>query len=355
MYVWGKPGSLRRKVIINGAIVIGAIVVALGLVEGILRLIGVTPQSDRLSIYEFHEELGWWPRQDFRYYRSTRYYAHFNYYNSLRMPTSEADFSAAPDHTTPAIALIGDSFVESYYVPYEKSFPYLLDRAFDDEQVINLGVSGYSPEQYLLRARYELPKYNVDKVVVVLFAFNDVPATDRTNYQAYNKPVFGDDLKNPMNTPLVRSSETNSGGSILRQIANKSAIYTLLRPFYKGYINPTEEAEVTPESMRLDDAQYAKAIRVIAAIKDLKPEAEFYITYMPMYQEIMDGEAFERGTSRFLQLCREADLQCYVPEVNSFSPEELRRLFIEPMRGDGHLSETGSAWYATFLLEALGK
>ena len=354
MSIWGKPGSLQRKVIVNGTIVVVAIVVALGIIEGALRFIGVTPQTDRLSIYEFHEELGWWPRQDFRYYRSTRYYAHFNYYNSQRMPTSEADFSAAPDYTTPAIALVGDSFVESYYVPYEKSFPFLLDQAFDDKQVINLGVSGYSPEQYLLRARYELPKHNVDTVVVVLFAFNDVPATDRPQYQAYTKPVFGDDLDVPINTPLPRVEANSEGGSILRRIANSSAIYTVLRPFYKAYIDPTDEAEVTPESLKLDDTRYAKAMLEIAAIGEMTPGAEFHVAYMPMYQEIVDREAFARNTSVFLRLCQELGLRCHVPAVGGFSPEELRKQFIEPLRGDGHLTQAGSAWYAEFLVDALG-
>ena len=176
------------------ALLIGLVILLLTLFEVGLRLVGIGPE---VWPYEFDSELGWEPKPSFAVYRSTPWFAHFVYFNADGFPTAKEHLEDTVDRSIPAIALIGDSYVEGYSVPYEKSFAHSLDQAIEGRQVINLGVAGYSPEQYLLRARQFLPEFLVTHVVVVLFTENDLASLDKPRYGPYAKPRFGKDLTRP--------------------------------------------------------------------------------------------------------------------------------------------------------------
>ena len=209
--------------------------------EFILRnVIGIVPSTDRMVTYQFDDTLGWKTRSDYKYYRSSHYYGHFNYYNPQGFPTDFARWHEDASTTTPSIAILGSSHAESYYLPYEQSFPYLLEQKFREKgaekQVLNLGVSGYAPDQYLLRARTEFPKYHVTDIVVVFFPYNDLPGIESDEYQGFAKPYFKDSLASPENLPLAPPPSQKEEIGLSAQIRN-TAIYTLLRPMLRKAIN----------------------------------------------------------------------------------------------------------------------
>lgn len=145
------------------------ILAALLLMEGWFRLNGITGFQDRLSVYEFDDILGWKTKPDSKAFRSTGNFAHYNYYGPQGFPVDKDNWEESLNADTPSVAIIGDSLTEGYYLPYENTFTYLIDQKVPDIQVINLGVSGYAPDQYLLFARRHIDDYNVTDVIVIFF------------------------------------------------------------------------------------------------------------------------------------------------------------------------------------------
>jgi hypothetical protein len=83
------------------------------------------------------------------------------------------------------IAVIGDSFMEAYVVPYSSSFAARLGRRLSastglDVETINLGVGGYGTTQEYLMQVHVAEKYDPDLILVGMLPANDV----RNNSQA---------------------------------------------------------------------------------------------------------------------------------------------------------------------------
>ena len=80
------------------------------------------------------------------------------------------------DPNTTRIAVLGDSFVEAFQVPVEKSFPYLLEEILNNSsagrryEVLNFGMGSIGTDQeYLILKNYAL-KYDPDIVILAFYA-----------------------------------------------------------------------------------------------------------------------------------------------------------------------------------------
>ena len=332
------------------AVAVLSVIVSLGLVEASLRVLGVETSESRLDIYKFDPVLGWVTPKSKAFYRSSSYWSgHFSYYDAEGLPTSRAGFEAPPDRKGPSVLLVGDSFVESYYLPYEQTFPYLLARSIGDRKVVNLGVSGYGPEQYLLRLRAEAPKYDVSDVVVVFFAANDVPFIDELTYEGgYAKPVFGDDFDRPTNTPLPEPRRGRS--TRLKQRFKKTATYVALEPLIGRWLFPGRTA-VTHEELMLDERRFDKAVAMMAAGRALAPEGHYHVVYMAAYEECVDREALEHNLALFQRSCGRLRLSCHVAPFAEMPRDTVGSQYIPH---DGHLTAAGAATMAPFLEGVLG-
>jgi len=108
---------------------------------------------------------------------------------------------------TQRIVVLGDSLLWGFGVEYEDTFQAKLQRAFDNVEVIGLGVSGYSTDQELILYRNEARKYRADLVIQVV-AMNDLASNLSTEeYLIYSKPAFvvSDGKLVPVNQPVVRT------------------------------------------------------------------------------------------------------------------------------------------------------
>lgn len=76
------------------------------------------------------------------------------------------------------IAVFGDSMTEAVQVNLDQAFTYLLEEKlkakYDSVEVLNFGVSGYSPIQELLLFRQEGVRYKPDLVIWAVFLDNDI-------------------------------------------------------------------------------------------------------------------------------------------------------------------------------------
>ncbi len=82
----------------------------------------------------------------------------------------------SPDYK---VLVLGDSFLEALQVEYEDTMTASIERELTaqwgmDVEVVNTGVSGWDPNQYLMQAKEELSGGEYDLVLVFLYSPNDI-------------------------------------------------------------------------------------------------------------------------------------------------------------------------------------
>jgi len=159
------------------------------------------------------------------------------------------------------IMVYGDSNVMGRFYNLEQTFPYKLEKYLRNAlgktvEVINAGVVGYGPDQYLIKFEKEAELFKPDLVIFVIFADNDYGDIIRNR-------LF--ELDDEMN--LVRSSHPNSVDQVLQsQNSLKEFLASLLvvRAAKKIVKPPAKEI---PEEDRL----IAKSDQEFSIYKNLKP------------------------------------------------------------------------------------
>jgi lysophospholipase L1-like esterase len=107
----------------------------------------------------------------------------------------DREHTMAKPPRTVRIAVLGDSFMESLNVPFEKAFVSLLERHVGTcirpsgraAETINFGVSGYNTAQELITYRNVATQYQPDIVLLAMFPANDIGG----NHPSLN-PTEGD-------------------------------------------------------------------------------------------------------------------------------------------------------------------
>lgn len=143
-------------------------------------------ENNWLQFYgKFDEELGWVPMESSVNFGTL----------GQKFSTNSLGFrSPEVDHSKKHIVLVGDSVVWGINVSDEETSSYFLQELLDqnsysDYQVVNLGVAGYSVDQYYLYLKRHLPNLNDEVVFLVFYTGNDVDGTGR-NYMGREKPIF---------------------------------------------------------------------------------------------------------------------------------------------------------------------
>lgn len=343
--------SKQKSLFLNLALAAVGCLIALVLLEFALRLNGISGGQDRLSVYQFDQELGWTTRESYKVFRSTGAYGHFNYYNPNGFPTTQALWDMPQSADTPTIAIIGDSFPEGYYLPYESTFPYLLGQKLPDVQILNLGVSGYSPDQYLLSARRNLGNFQVSGVIVTLFSGNDLEFLSSPTMQGYAKPVFGNSFDRPQNTPLVDLQGEDEGGGFaqfVESVLDRTATFRVMKPLIGNIgaligLGGTYRAEPVVH----DEAAMTKALGLIKQIQVEFPADQFAVYFIPLSEELEQPEIYQHNVQLFERICSQMALPCYAPTplLEMATPSEIYT------PGEGHFSAQGSQLVADQLYE----
>jgi hypothetical protein len=87
--------------------------------------------------------------------------------------------SPPPRHPDYRVLVLGDSFVEALQVEYDDTMTATIERELGaqsgmDVEVVNTGVSGWDPNQYLMQAKAELASSDYNLVLVFLYSPNDI-------------------------------------------------------------------------------------------------------------------------------------------------------------------------------------
>jgi len=169
-------GARPRELALNLLLMCVALVVALGLGEGLVRL--VAPQQlilKRPDIWQAVDTLGWTHHADVNTTINTGE-------RTVRVKTDRDGYRVGVGGRVEAnkrILLLGDSFMEALQVEYEQSLAGLLEtrlaqRLGEPVAVRNTGVGAWDPPQYLVAERRALAREAFDLVLVAIYLGNDV-------------------------------------------------------------------------------------------------------------------------------------------------------------------------------------
>ena len=160
-----------KTALVNGLLLIVALVVGAALSEVGLRLFYPQP----MGVWH-HDEAGLalhWPGL-------VTYLPQFGRtvsFNSVGM--RDREHAAKKPEGVFRILVLGDSFMEALQVPYEKSFPGLLERALDRRdgkrvEIVNASVSGWGTDDELQYLKAYGMQWNPDLILVAMTLHNDI-------------------------------------------------------------------------------------------------------------------------------------------------------------------------------------
>jgi hypothetical protein len=165
----------RRERCVKLLLLLGSILFSLAIIEIGLRLAGYSyPEFyaiDGQRGYALRPGIeGWYRKEGEALVRI----------NSDGMRDREHPKQKAPN--TFRIAVLGDSYIEAFQVPFEESFCAVLERKLRDcallsgknIEVLNFGVSGYGTAQELITLRDHVRQYSPDIVLLAVTTNNDI-------------------------------------------------------------------------------------------------------------------------------------------------------------------------------------
>lgn len=174
----------------NVALVFLSLVVGLLLVEGGFRLAGHNfPLTTR-----YHPETGFTNGGGMAGYIDTESveWVDLDQFGLRRpdRPEDQRERTLAKPPGVFRVAVLGDSYTESFHVSYDEAFPTVLERELNrcaaigrPVEVLNFGVSGYSNVQELQRFRHVARSFQPDAVLLVFHAVNDLHNNFRKHEQ----------------------------------------------------------------------------------------------------------------------------------------------------------------------------
>jgi hypothetical protein len=142
-----------RRIIVNIALLVVTLVVALGLVEISLRAFYPIYFTGNIGAYRYDDKLGVRLKEDIHYFKTTDYQQEVltNTFGSNNLQDTFTGYKSM-------IFAVGDSYTQGTGLPIDASYPFQLSmmlNVVDDEYVnnygvINLGLDGYGTKQAIL-------------------------------------------------------------------------------------------------------------------------------------------------------------------------------------------------------------
>ncbi|MCK5013746.1 MAG: SGNH/GDSL hydrolase family protein [Candidatus Omnitrophica bacterium] len=175
------------------------------------------------------------------------------------------EITVEKDKDTFRVLVMGDSFTEAFQVPGSKNFCGRLqdllnnypEKKYKKVEVLNTGVSGYSPLNYYLYFKRELARFEPDLVLVQLFAndvFEDNTAKaksllDENGLALKTNRYFSQEY---FNHPAVKTEDFNGnpfGYRLKRFLIEKSRAFEY---FYVKFYNTRKASDFNQKMIRVD-------------------------------------------------------------------------------------------------------
>ena len=380
--------SQKRKRKFTAAAVVLVLVVCFILAESGIRIYHLTCDRQRFV---------WLPDEFLAYVHSGNNTFQHHYTEGERITIEHRtnsfgflsdEIAVKKERDTFRVLILGDSFTEAIQVSRDKNFcgrlQYFLNnysgKKYKKAEVLNTGVSGYSPLNYYLYFKRELARFEPDVVVVQLFA-NDV-FEDNTSRAKSLLDENGLPLKTHryfvqkyFNHPPVKAKSLNGhplGYRLKRFLIDKSRAFEY---FYVKFYNMKKASDFNQKMIRADqygtgdqffilnadhvlsknDAFREKALgytqKCLLALKEEVESrgAEFRMVYMPMEVQL-ELDSYGEHVSLYIQkhmgtyfngllddFSRSNDIR-FLDLLGDFENNKARGLYFSR---DGHLTEAG--------------
>jgi lysophospholipase L1-like esterase len=281
------------------------------------------------------------------------------------------------------ILVLGDSFVQGYYLYDDETIPARLQER-SGRSTLNAGVGGYSTDQQYLLLRRLLRDERPKHVVLIAFA-NDLPYLDQESAWALPKPRFRveegvldtsqvlpppisgrmswqlDSLEVslcclPGDWPGLNSSLggrlSQSYGMILQPVGLLSALQeqiALTKPREHQFQIVSDGFYTRPEVFRADWELFFQLL-LHMRIESARTGAEFTVMFLPEIAQIVREEDLLAPQRLFLRGCERLELDCLEPSATFIEQHRQEDLFF---MDDGHLSPRGADLTARILADHL--
>ncbi len=335
------------------ALAVGGVLVALALVEVLLRLSGGIPEAAN-PLHSFHTSdpiLGWRGKPEVK--------KRFRRPDFDALVVHDADGWRLPDPAPPAdpvrrVLVLGDSFTWGWGVSQGELFTDHLQRALPNAAVINRGVNAYGTGQQYLVLQRELAVHHYD-MVVLMFFFNDVG--DNEDGHSGRRPLFTvakGQLSGPQPpTRLMR-------GKFQTWLKDHSRAFQLADYAFGALKHrpgePPPPAEASPDAAEIDYASLPGAAvteRLVQAMAEACKArgAGFIVVYVPHRSEL-GGLRTLPAVRAVHTLARDAAMVSGAPfiDLTPAFAEALQRGDVVVFPHDQHWTPSGHALAARTLL-----
>ncbi len=221
----------------NVALFVLSCLISLGGIEAALRIWGddVVTLGNQYVFYRFDPILGWNNLAGMQGQFSRSEFSYPVKINSSGFWDAELAPKRADEFR---VAVLGDSFTWGQGVPYGERFTEIVEARDPKINVLNLGVAGFSPVQYLLQLDQTFA-FQPDYIVVALCLGNDL--ADNVSYSPYNHPKPYVALSSDGKTFEIKGyplTETKDTGTYLTGAASSLRIVGLVKMLYDQMHKP---------------------------------------------------------------------------------------------------------------------
>jgi len=266
-----RRSNWRKKLL---AVAIASLV-SLLLGEAALRLVGVKPlyvNPEQGTFWQYHSRLGWHhrPGQSGRFSKEqfdTR--VEINQHG-LR----DRDYPQQRVEGMERVLVLGDSFTWGFGVEQEQIFTEVIEKSRQDLEVINAGVSGYSPDQELIWLREQGMRFQPDLVLLVLSG-NDVWGNHQDVISfVYGKPRYRLDANGVLELENVPVPKPRGSVSLRHWLRQRSSIAQLLISALERWrYRMTEPEQETPASESAGKSDRKPFSLTLALIREIEQVA----------------------------------------------------------------------------------
>jgi hypothetical protein len=308
----------RREIFLTFSLIGLSVLFALGLAEVILRIIPVylLPEEMQLNLHWLqntgdaqgvgvrHPDIGLLPpahfqgqnqRRDFRF---TYHTDGFGFRNPWPWPTSAE------------MVAVGDSLTFGYGVDDEQTWTALLAKQLPHSRIVNLGLVGTGPQQYL--RVYESFGINLRPRVLLFGLF---PGNDLIDAKKFNMRLEAGGEDN-----AHISLRFNDGWGMRKFLGQKSYLYIFLREIWWNYHSLHSVQRKTLEFSDGSRLQFAPGILERATIGARLDHPDFQRVLRSV--ERAQGIAQQNG-SHFLVLLFPSKEEVYLPIMGQPSPDPI--------------------------------
>lgn len=261
------------------------------------------------------------------------------------------------------ILTLGDSFTFGYGVNDNETYPFFLQKRFNDTRVINAGYTdGYSPDSEYLYLIKEGLKLSPDLVIVGIFVGNDLEDISENVWEETNEglPVKVSSTKIYVNEDnRLRQRRIIFGfGTLNEKLSKFSRLYFFIYNRFVNWWSMRREPVHSYYYLEKYSESFDKLKNLLVKMNELSLNKSIFVIFPDKeqtenelwenYQEHFRGHRLDRfqPQKQILDFCKSANLICFDPFPELVAQQKIEGLFLEK---DGHMNSKGNKFFADLL------